>query len=198
MAWRSRREDREAAGSTISSTGVEPAILPVTVYKKPATLEVSPGTASLAVDGTATLRAALKDANGHSIHVDQGDGRGGKVVYWETSDSAVATVEGSNTADEGGHNSGASATVTAVGAGTATITGRHGGNRVTGTATVTVTEQQLIVRRGESGRSTVPAVLGRHPDSEEPAGEPLQPSRRPVGLPRPRGKNAERGPAGGN
>ena len=123
---------------TISSTDVEPAILPVTVYKKPATLEVSPSSASLAVDGTATLRAALKDANGHSIHVDQGDGRGGNVVYWETSDSAVATVEGSTAS--GGHNTGASATVTAVGAGTATITGRHGGNRVTGTATVTVTD----------------------------------------------------------
>ena len=123
---------------TISSTDVEPAILPVTVYKKVATLEVSPSSTSLAVDGTATLRAALKDANGHSIHVDQGDGRGGKVVYWETSDSAVATVEG-NTADEDG-NTGGTATVTAVGAGTATITGRWGGNRVTGTATVTVTD----------------------------------------------------------
>ena len=121
---------------TISSTDVEPAILPVTVYKKVATLEVSPSSTSLAVDGTATLRAALKDANGHSIHVD--DGRGGKVVYWETSDSGVATVEG-NTADED-ENTGGSATVTAVGAGTATITGRHGGNRVTGTATVTVTD----------------------------------------------------------
>ena len=122
---------------TISSTDVEPAILPVTVYKKPATLEVSPSSASLEVDGTATLRAALKDANGHSIHVAQGDGQGGHVVYWETSDSAVATVEGSTAS--GGHNTGASATVTALAAGTATITGSWG-NRVTDTATVTVTE----------------------------------------------------------
>ena len=124
--------------STIRSTGVESAILPVTVYMKPATLEISPRSASLAVDGTATLRATIKDANGNSIHVHQGDGRGGKVVYWETSDDEVATVVG-NTADEDG-NTGGSAAVTAVGAGTATITGRWGGNRVTGTATVTVTE----------------------------------------------------------
>ena len=104
---------------------------------KPATLEVSPRTASLEVDGTATLRAALKDANGNPIHVDQGDGQGGHVVYWETSDSAVATVEGSTAS--GGHNTGGIATVTAAGAGTATITNSWG-NRVMGTATVTVTE----------------------------------------------------------
>ena len=61
---------------TISSTGVESAILPVTVYMKPATLEISPRSASLAVDGTATLRATIKDANGNSIHVHQGDGPG--------------------------------------------------------------------------------------------------------------------------
>ena len=89
---------------TISSTDVEPAILPVTVYMKPATLEV---------DGTATLRATIKDANGNPIHVDQDDGRGGKVVYWKTSNSAVATVEGS-TADEDGNTRG-SATVTVTG-----------------------------------------------------------------------------------
>ena len=123
---------------TISSTDVESAILPVTVYMKPATLEVSPSSASLAVDGTVTLSATIKDANGHSIHVNQDDGRGGKVVYWETSDSAVATVEGATARED--HNTGGSATVTAVAAGTATITGRWGGNRVTDTATVTVTE----------------------------------------------------------
>ena len=45
---------------TISSTGVESAILRVKVYMKPATLEVSPSSASLEVDGTATLSATLK------------------------------------------------------------------------------------------------------------------------------------------
>ncbi len=126
---------------TITSTDVESAILPVTVYMKPATLEVSPSSASLEVDGTTTLNATIKDANGNSIHVDQDDGRGGKVVYWETSDSAVATVEG-ETVTITDHNTGGSATVTAVAAGTATITGRHGaGSRqISDTATVTVTE----------------------------------------------------------
>ena len=61
---------------TISSTGVESAILRVSVYMKPATLEVSPGSPSVAVGGTATLSATIKDANGNPIHVNQGDGQG--------------------------------------------------------------------------------------------------------------------------
>ena len=123
---------------TISSPDVESAILLVTVYQNPATLEVSPSTASLEVDGTTTLSATIKDANGHSMHVD--DGMGGLVVYWETSDSAVATVEGATaTTDD---NTGGSATVTAVAAGMATITGRWGSRSrgVIGTTTVTVTD----------------------------------------------------------
>ena len=124
---------------TISSTDVESAILGVTVYIKPASVEVSPSTADLAVGGTATLSATVKDANGNSIHVNQDDGRGGLVVYWETSDDAVATVEGATAWVEVDHNTGGTATVTAVGAGTATITGRWGSS-VRGTATVTVTD----------------------------------------------------------
>ena len=122
---------------TISSTDVESAILPIRVYQPPSTLEVSPGSVSLAVDGTATLSATIKDANGHSIHVDQDDGRGGLVVYWETSDDAVATVVGATAREN--ENTGGPATVTGVTAGAATITGRWG-SRVRGTATVTVTE----------------------------------------------------------
>ena len=121
---------------TISSTDVESAILGVTVYMKPASVVVSPSTASLEVDGTTTLTATVEDANGNSIHVNQDDGRGGLVVYWETSDDTVATVEGSDATED--HNTGATATVTAVAAGTATITGRWGSS-VRGTATVTVT-----------------------------------------------------------
>ena len=116
---------------TIRSEGVESAILLVTVNQKPASLEVSPSSVSLAVDGTATLRATVKDANDNAIHVDEGDGEGGLHVYWSTSDENVATVEAASGS--------ATATVTAVGAGAATITGRHGGSsRVTGTATITV------------------------------------------------------------
>ena len=121
--------------TTISSTDVESAILGVTVYMKPVSVVVSPNLASLEVDGTTTLTATIEDANGNSIHVDQNDGRGGKVVYWETSDDTVATVEGSDATED--HNTGATATVTAVAAGSATITGRWGG-RISGSATVTV------------------------------------------------------------
>ena len=128
----------EGTGSgqlTISSDGAESAILLVTVYQKPASLTLSPGSVDLTVGGTTTLSAAIADANGYDMGtVDVGDG--GKVVYWETSDSAVATVDGV-TKDEDG-NTGGTATVTAVAAGTATITGRHSGD-IIGTATVTVT-----------------------------------------------------------
>ena len=113
------------------------AVLLVKIYQKPASLTVSPDTVSLAVDGTATLSAAIQDANGHDIRL-AGGGHGGLVVYWETSDSAVATVEGVDATET--DNYGATATVTGVAAGSATITGRRGGSSVTGTATVTVTE----------------------------------------------------------
>ena len=123
---------------TISSTDVESAILLISVVQQPSTLEVSPASVSLAADGTATLSAAIKDANGHSVHVHQDDGRGGLVVYWETSDDEVATVEGATARED--HNTGGTATVTGVAAGTAMITGRWGGSSVRGTATVTVTD----------------------------------------------------------
>ena len=121
----------------ISSEGAQSAILIVKVHQKPASLELSPSSADLTVGGTTTLSAAIADANGYEIGVAQGDGHGGLVVYWETSDSAVATVDGSD--DKEDRNTGGSATVTAVAAGTATITGDWGGGDVVGKATVTVT-----------------------------------------------------------
>ena len=121
---------------TISSGDASPAILLVTVYQKPASLTLSPSSVDLTVGGTTTLSAAIADANGYDVgRVDVGDG--GKVVYWETSDSAVATVDGVTKGEDG--NTGGTATVTAVAAGTVTITGRHSGD-ITGTATVTVTD----------------------------------------------------------
>ena len=113
----------------------QPAFVLVRVYQVPKSLTLSPDSASLAVGETATLRASVMDANGHDLPLAEGL-KGGRVVYWETSDSDVATVDGAD-----GHpdrNTGATATVTAVAAGTATITGRHSGD-VTGTATITVT-----------------------------------------------------------
>jgi len=122
---------------TISSTDWESANLVVTGYMNPASVVVSPSSASLEVDGTATLTATVEEGNGNSVHVDQDDGRGGLVVYWETNDDTVATVEGSDATED--HDTGATATVTAVATGSATITGRWGSS-VSGTATVTVTD----------------------------------------------------------
>ena len=119
---------------TIISEGVESAILLVTISQFPSALEISPNPVRLAVDGTATLSATIKDANGHSIGLAQGQ-QSGLVVYWETSDDEVATVEGESATST--ENTGATATVTGVAAGSATITGRWG-SRVRGTASVTV------------------------------------------------------------
>ena len=122
---------------TIRSEGVASAILLVHVYQYPATLTVSPDSASLEVDGTATLRASVMDANGNDMPVVDRGREGRAVVYWETSDSTVATVDGSDAHAD--RNTGATTTVTAVAAGTATITG-HSGTNAIGTATVTVTD----------------------------------------------------------
>ncbi len=121
---------------TISSAGAESAILHVSAAQSPASLVVSPDSVGLAVGATATLSAAISDANGHGIVLDQGDGQGGLMVSWETSDSAVATVTGATATNDS--NTGGTATVSAAGAGAATITGRWG-SYIRGTAKVTVT-----------------------------------------------------------
>ena len=109
----------------IYSDDAKTATLRVTAYQKAVTLAVSPDTASLEVDETATLSATVKDANGNAIE--------GLTVYWTTSDSGVATVQGANAGGE----TGATATVTAEATGTATVTARHA-VVITGTAAVTV------------------------------------------------------------
>ena len=121
---------------TIYSDGAKSAVLLLRVYQVPASLTLSPSSKSLTVGGTVTLSAAIADANGYDAgRVNVGDG--GLVVYWETTDATVATVDGITQSDRVG-NTGGTATVTAVAAGTATITGRHAGT-VVGTATITVT-----------------------------------------------------------
>ena len=104
---------------TITSPGVEPATVAVTVFQEPATLVVSPDSVSLTVGDTAALGARVMDANGHDIQLAGGDQRG-RVVYWTTDDEEVATVAGEEVDRPG--NRGAAATVTAAAAGTATIT----------------------------------------------------------------------------
>ena len=122
---------------TISSGDAEPAILLVYVSQRPVSLEVSPDSVSLAVDGTTTLSASAEDANGHPVQINDGSlGNGGLVVSWETGDAAVATVDGVDDYNPSVAE-GARATVTAVKAGTATITGKHGSLKDTATVTVT-------------------------------------------------------------
>ena len=130
-------EGRGTGKITVSSPGKASAIIFVTVYQNAATVTVSPDSVNLQVDGTATLRASAMAANGHDVRV-AGSGNGGVVVHWETSDSEVATVDGSG--DLAGSNTGATATVTEIAAGMATITGRLGGSAISSTATITVTD----------------------------------------------------------
>ena len=122
----------------IFSNDAKTARLSVSVSQTPASLTLSPSSKSLTVGGTVTLSATIQDANSNDIQLSEGGGSG-LVVYWETSDVTVATVAGVD-ADEDG-NTGSTATVTAVAAGTATITCRWGGSSgIRGTATITVTE----------------------------------------------------------
>ena len=110
----------------IFSDQAKSATLNVTAYQKPTSLTVSPNSVALDVGGTSSLSATVTDANGNAID--------GQTISWTTSDSEVATVRGS---DEGG-TTGATATVTAVATGTATVTARNAG--VSGTASVTVSD----------------------------------------------------------
>ena len=122
---------------TVSSGDVEPALIVISVWQIAASLEISPSPASVSVDGTVTLSAAVEDANGYSIPVAEGD-RGGLAVTWATSASDVATVTGSSSS----HNTGGTATVTGIKAGSATITASvvADDEDVTSTATITVTD----------------------------------------------------------
>ena len=111
----------------------------VYVDQVPTTLTVTPDSLSLDEGETATLRAAMTDANGHAVRV--GDvGQGGMLVRWETSDSAVATVEGS-LQDYYGYEAGGTATVTAIGEGAVTITASWLGLTATVTGTTTMSDR---------------------------------------------------------
>ena len=129
---------QEGSGEVeVRSEGVESALIFLVVNQIPATGTLAPDSADLEVGETVSLSGGLKDANGNDIAVATGI-CGGLALYWSTSDSAVATVDGENRL--GGGNTGGTAEVTAVAAGTATVTARWAGNDVTGTATITVTD----------------------------------------------------------
>src|SRR5690349_17849694 len=108
-----------AAGqATISATGGgKTAAATATVTSVPvASVAVSPTTASLTVGQTAQLTATPADASGNPLS--------GRVVTWATSNAAVATVS-------------TTGLVSAVGAGSATITATSEGK--SGTSALTVT-----------------------------------------------------------
>ena len=121
---------------SISIGSGESVNVPISVGQVPTTLTVTPGVLTLDAGETVTLQAALSDANGYEIQVHDGV-RGGAVVNWESSDSAIATVEGVGGVYNG-KESGATADVTAVGEGTVTITANWLGvtTSVTGTTMV--------------------------------------------------------------
>src|SRR5437764_1019580 len=87
-----------------------------------ASVSVAPATATVTTGGTQQLAATLKDASGSALT--------GRSVAWTSSNAAVATIGGSGM-------------VTAIAAGSATITAASGGK--SGTATITVTTQPPVV-----------------------------------------------------
>ena len=132
----------------IGSLNAKQAVLLVTVYQTPASLVLSPAALSLETGDTGTLRASILDANGHAIPLSDADtNSGGLVVYWATSDSDVATVAPYGDLVISTTETGHSATVTAAGEGTATITGRWAGSGIRGTATITVTAPTTTSRK---------------------------------------------------
>ncbi len=105
---------------SISSGSGESVNVPISVRQVPKTLTVTPDVLTLDAGQTVTLQAALLDANGYEIQLYDGV-RGGLTVNWESSDSAIATVEGVGGVSNG-KETGATADVTAVSDGTVTIT----------------------------------------------------------------------------
>ena len=99
----------------------------VTVRQRVASVEMSPSSTTFhSIDDTESLTVAVKDANGHAIS--------GATITWSSSDETVATVS-------------LDGLVTAIGDGTATITGTatRDGVSAEGTASVTVRQRVYIV-----------------------------------------------------
>ena len=108
-----------AAGSAVITAtidGVNGLATVVVNPAPPASVTVSPSSGTLTVGQTVTLGATVRDAAGNVI--------AGAMVTWSSSDAAIATVSSSGV-------------VSAVAAGTATITATSG--TASGTATITVT-----------------------------------------------------------
>ena len=100
-----------ATSGTVSGTAAVTVIPPMPV----ASVTVTPGSATVIEQQTVRLSAALRDANARVLS--------GRAVTWASDDSAVATVDSSGL-------------VTAIAAGSATVTATSDG--VSGNATITV------------------------------------------------------------
>src|SRR5207248_314481 len=92
-----------------------------------ASVSVAPATATVTTGGTQHLAATLKDASGNGLT--------GRSVAWTSSNAAVATIGGSGL-------------VTAIAAGSATITAASGGKSGTATITGTTYSFELVAYRG--------------------------------------------------
>ena len=129
------------AGTTVLQATVEGAIAQtiVTVTGVPvASVTLAPTTASLNIGQTRGVTATAKDAAGNVLT--------GRPVSWSSSNVAVATVSTTNMT---GSN-----TITAVGAGTTTITANIGG--IFGIASVTVTNVPIASLTVAPPSSTLP------------------------------------------
>ena len=122
-----------------ATTGSASGAATVTVAQAPDSVAVSPAEATIAALGdTLRLGAEAFDANGRAV--------AGAEFSWESSDDAVATVDGSGL-------------VTAAGNGTATITATVGD--VGGESIVTVVQPSLVQIPDRNLRAAIEAALGK-------------------------------------
>ena len=122
-----------------ASAGAASGTARITVMQSPDSVAVSPAEATIAAVGdTLRLTAEAFDANGHAVTAAE--------FSWESSDAAVAAVDGSGL-------------VTAAGNGTATITAAVGDAR--GESVITVAERNPVSIPDAELRSVIETALGK-------------------------------------
>src|SRR5665213_1128105 len=129
-----------AGNATITATSEGQSVgTPVTVALAPvATVTLTPNSASLVVGHTVTIVAVLKDANGTALS--------GRPIAWSSNTPGVATVD-------------ANGVVTAVTAGTATISATSEGKTATAAITVSLIPVAFVISTPTSANLYVGATL---------------------------------------
>ena len=127
-----------APGNTNFAAATLSAFVAVTVVPAVASVQVTPGTATILPGNTVQLATTVRDSTGAELT--------GRPVVWTTSSSAVATVS-------------ATGLVTAIAVGTATITATSGG--VPGTVTITVSPLPQAVTSVTISPTAVSLPVGR-------------------------------------